>query len=324
MNLFFRSLLALALVGTTCISAALEQDYPTKPIKLIVPFPPGGGSDLVARAFTEKLSVRLGKPMVVDNKPGAGANIGAEAAAKSAPDGYTLFFSAITNQAIAVSYYRKLGYDYRRDFTPISMVSHGTTALIVPASLNVTSVKELIALAKAKPGQLSFASSGVGSIVHLTGELFKQKASVDIVHVPYKGTAQFQTDLMAGTVDMTLDNLPSHLQYIKSGKLRALAVASVARSPLLPEVPTLAEAGLSGIVVSTISALLAPTGTPKDIIARLNRETNVVLQQADLREKLATQGLTIYGSSPEAVQKVIQDEIAKWAKVIKDGNIQPE
>jgi tripartite-type tricarboxylate transporter receptor subunit TctC len=308
----------------TQTGARTAGGYPAKPIHLIVPFPPGGATDILARSVAERLSARLAQPVIIDNKPGAGANIGAEAAAKSAPDGYTLLMGSVASHSISLSYYRKLGYDIRRDLTPISMAGYITNVLVVTPNLPVNSVKELIALAKAKPGQLNFASSGTGGLIHLTGELFKQMAGIDIVHVPYKGTALFLPDLMKGDIAMSLDTLPPHLPHIKAGKLRALAVTTRQRSPVMPDLPTMAEAGLPGFESVAIYALFAPAGTPKDIIALLNREANVVLQQADLRDRLAGQGIEIAGSTPEAVQAVVVEEVAKWARVIKQGNIQPE
>jgi tripartite-type tricarboxylate transporter receptor subunit TctC len=298
--------------------------YPAKPVHIIVPFPPGGATDILARSVAERLSVRLGQPVIIDNKPGAGANIGAEAAAKSAPDGYTLLMGSVASHSISLSYYRKLGYDIRRDLAPISMVGYITNVLVVSPNLPVNSVKELIALAKAKPGQLNFASSGTGGLIHLTGELFRQMAGIDIVHVPYKGTALFLPDLMKGDIAMSLDTLPPHQPHIKAGRLRALAVTTKERSPVMPDLPTMAEAGLPGFESVAIYALFAPTGTPRDIIALLNREANAVLQQADLHDRLAAQGIEIAGSTPEAVAAVVQEEVAKWARVIKQGNIQPE
>jgi tripartite-type tricarboxylate transporter receptor subunit TctC len=303
---------------------ASAQTWPAKPVRLIIPFPPGGGSDLVGRALIDKLSPRLGQPITVDNKPGAGANLGAEAAAKSAPDGYTLFLAVIEAHAIAVTYYKNAGYDIRRDFAPISFISKSTSILVVTPSLPAASLKELIALAKAKPGELSFASSGTGGIIHLGNERFKQAAGIDIVHVPYKGTAQFLPDLMSGRVAMSLDNMPVHLPHIKTGKIRVLAIAAPERSPLLPDVPTMSEAGLPGFEAEFRYALLAPARTPADIVARLNRETNAVLELPEVRDKFNGFGMRVIGSSAEAVQAAIHEEVAKWAQVIRLGNIQPE
>jgi tripartite-type tricarboxylate transporter receptor subunit TctC len=319
---------ALLLVAS---HAALSQapprtsgGYPAKPVRIIVPFPAGGATDILTRVVAEKLAARLGQPFVVDNKPGAGANIGAEAAAKSAPDGYTLLMGSIASHSIAVSYYRNLGYDLRRDLVPVSMVGNITNAVIVSPALPVKSVAELIAYAKANPGKLTFASSGTGGLIHLTGEMFRLQAGIDIVHVPYKGTSFFLPDLMEGRVSMALDTLPPHLPHIRSGKVRALAVTTQKRSPVFPDLPTVAEAGLPGFESVAIYGLLAPAGTPAEIIALLNREANAVLQMPDVVAKLAEQGIEASGGTPEAMGAIVQAEIARWAKVIRDANIKPE
>jgi tripartite-type tricarboxylate transporter receptor subunit TctC len=298
--------------------------YPARAVKFIVPFPPGGGVDIVARALGEKLSPRLGQPVVVDNKPGAGTTIGTDAAAKSAPDGYTFLVSGIGSQAIVHLMYAKLSFDIRRDLAPVSRVGYGTIALVVPQASPARSVRELVALAKAKPGALTFGSSGTGAIIHLTTEMFKQAAAIDLTHVPYKGTTQILPDLLAGRVDMALDSLPAYLPHLESGKLRALAVASAQRSPLLPELPTMAQAGFPGVVSATDYAVYAPAGTPKEAIALLNREINAVLQLDDLRAKLAAQGIVISGSTPEALRAELLEELAKWARVIQNANLKPE
>jgi tripartite-type tricarboxylate transporter receptor subunit TctC len=318
----FRLTLTLILLALPVVSSSAQ--YPTRPIRFVVPFPPGGGVDIVARTVGEKLSPRIGQAIVVENRPGGGTTIGTEIAAKSTPDGYTLLVGPIGGAAIAQAYYRKLAYDLRTDFAPITKIGYGTIVLVVPPGLGVASAKELIALAKAKPGQLTFASSGTGALIHLTGELFKQMAGVDILHVPYKGTSQLLPDLLDGRVSMALDSMPAHLPHIKAGRLRALAVASLQRSAQLPEVPTLSEVGLTGFQSNTDYALYAPARTPKDIIAVLNRETNVVLQQSDVRAKLGAQGIEVSGSTPEALHKELLEELAKWSKVIKTANIKPE
>ena len=275
-----RNLLAVVFAALTTHAAAAE--YPVRPIRVIAPFPAGGGVDIVARAVGDKLSARLGQSIVVDNRPGAGTTIGTELAVKSAPDGYTLLVGPIGAALIAQIYHRK-AYDMRRDLAFIARIGYGTIVLVVAPGLGVASVKELIALAKAKPGQLSFASSGTGANIHLTGEMFKQRAGIDILHVPYKGTTQILPDLIEGRVSMALDSMPAYLPHIKSGRLRPLAVASLQRSAQLPDVPTLTEAGLPGFKANTDYALYAPAGTPKEIVARLNRETVAVLELPDLR-----------------------------------------
>jgi tripartite-type tricarboxylate transporter receptor subunit TctC len=316
-------LLAAAAFSGVIAQPVLAQ-YPTRPIRIIVPFTAGGGVDIVARTVGEKLSVRLKQPVVVDNRPGGGTTLGTELAAKSTPDGYTLLVGPVGGAAIAQAYYRKLGYDLRRDFAAITKIGFGTVVLVVPPSLGVSSVKELIALAKAKPGQLTFASSGTGALIHLTGELFKQMAGVEILHVPYKGSSQLLPDLLDGRVSMALDSMPAHLPHIKAGRLRALAVASLQRSAQLPDVPTLSETGLTGFQSNTDYALFGPARTPKDIVVLLNRETNAVLQQPDVRAKLAAQGIEVSGSTPEALHAEVLSELDKWTKVIRAANIKQE
>ena len=318
-----RLTLGIALVCAAV--AALAQPYPARPVRFIVPFPPGGGVDIVARAMGDKLTPRLGQPIVIDNKPGAGTTIGTDAAAKSAPDGYTLLVGPIGSQAIVHHMYAgKRNFDIQRDFIPVGRIGYGTIAFIVPQSSSAHSVQEFVALARADPGKLTFASSGVGALIHLTGELFQQAAGIKLTHIPYKGTAQILPDILDARVDMALDSLPAYLPQLKSGKLRALAVASRVRSSLFPELPTMAEAGVPGVVSATDYAIYAPAGTPREVIALLNREMTVVLQQADLREKLAAQGIEISPGTSEAVQAELAEEIVKWGRVIRAANLKPE
>ena len=313
--------LALALASAP---PALAQRYPGKPIRFIAPFPPGGGVDIVSRALAEQLSPRLGQPIVVENKPGASMTIGNDAVAKSAPDGYTLLVGPVGSQAIAHHMVPKRSFDFRRDFAPVARIGYGTIAFIVPQSSPARSVRDFVAMAKASPGKLTFASSGTGALIHLTGEMFKQAAGVDLTHVPYKGTTQLLPDLINGRLDMALDSLPAYLPHLKAGRVRALAVASRGRSPLLPELPTMAEAGVPGVVSATDYAVYAPAGTPKEIIARLNREVNAVLEMPELRAKLAAQGIEAAGGTPEALQAELADEFAKWGRVIAEAKIKPE
>ena len=275
----------------------------------------------MARLIGERLATRLGQPIVVDNKPGAAATIGGDALAKSAPDGYTLMVGSITDYAIAPHVHKSLAFDMRKDFAPIVEMGYGTVILVVSADFPPRNVKELIALAKSKPGELSFASSGIGGLQHLNGEMFKQMAGIDLVHVPYKGTTQLLPDLLAGRVPMAIDSLPAHLPHIKSGKVRVLAVASATRAATLPDVPTMAEAGLPGYESATNYTLFAPAGTPKDVIALLNKETNAILQMPDVREKLQAQGIVITGGSVESVERRIPREVDKWNKVVKGSHL---
>jgi len=314
---------AAALLPLAPLSGS-AQPYPNKPIRLIAPFPAGGGVDIVARTVGDKLSSRLGQTFVVDNRPGAGATLGTAIAARSTPDGYTLLVAPVIGLAIAHAYYRKLDYDLSRDLAPITKIGFGTVVMVVPPSLKANSVKDVIALARSKPGQLTFASSGTGGLIHLTGELFKQTTGVNIVHVPYKGTAQLLPDLLDGRVSMAIDSLPAHIPHIKAGRLRALGVARKTRSAQLPDVPTMSEAGLPGFESYTDYALYAPARTPGQIIALLNRETKPVLEMADVRAKLDAIGIEIQGSTPDALRAEVMSEIAKWTKVIKDANIQQE
>ncbi len=312
---------ALAVCACVVSPSVWAQSYPNRPIKLIAPYPAGGGVDAVARLIGERLATRLGQPIVVDNKPGAAATIGGDALAKSAPDGYTLMVGSITDYAIAPHMHKSLAFDMRKDFAPIVEMGYGTVILVVSADFPPRNVKELIALAKSKPGELSFASSGIGGLQHLNGEMFKQMAGVDLVHVPYKGTTQLLPDLLAGRVPMAIDSLPAHLPHIKSGKVRVLAVASATRAATLPDVPTMAEAGLPGYESATNYTLFAPAGTPKDILALLNKETNAVLQMPDVREKLQAQGIVITGGTIESVERRIPRELDKWTKVVKGSQL---
>ena len=298
------------------------QAYPAKPLTLIAPYPPGGGVDVVARLIAEKLAARLGQAVNVDNKPGAGATLGATALARSAADGHTLMLGSIVDYAIAPHVHKSLPFDQQKDFVPIVEAGFGTVALIVHADLPAKTVAELVALAKAKPNELSYASSGVGGLQHLNAEMFKQMAGVELVHVPYKGTAQLLPDLIAGRIPLAIDSLPAHLPHLKSGKTRALAVASRTRSPILPEVPTMIEAGLAGYETATNYTLFAPAKTPTEIVARLNAETNAVLKLPEVVDKLTSLGIVITGGSTEAAVARTATEVAKWGNVIRKGNLQ--
>lgn len=315
---------ALSVAGVFAVPNAFAQNYPNRPIKLIAPYPAGGGVDSVARLLGEKLSARLNQAIVIDNKPGAAGTIGADALAKSSADGYTLMLGSITDYAIAPNVHKSLGFDMRKDFAPIAELGYGTVVLVVNADFAARNVKELIAMAKAKPGDLSFASSGLGGLQHLNGEMFKQMAGVDLVHIPYKGSTQLLPDLLAGRVPMAFDSLPPHLPHIKSGKVRALAVASAARSSAIPDVPTMAEAGIPGYESATNYTLFAPAGTSKDIVFMLNKEVNLILKTPEVREKLTSLGITITGGTVDSVEKRIPAEIEKWNRVVKTGNLKFE
>lgn len=320
----FRAIVLAGLAALCVVASPLvhAQAWPGKPITLIAPYPPGGGVDTVARLIAERLAARLGQAVNVDNKPGAGATLGATALARSAPDGYTLLLGSIVDYAIAPHVHKALAFDQQRDFIPVVEAGFGTVALFVNADLPARNVAELIALAKAKPGELSYASTGVGGLQHLNAEMFKQLTGTDLVHVPYKGTAQLLPDLIAGRIPLAIDSIPAHLPHLKTGKTRALAVASRTRSPVLPDVPTMAEAGVPGYESSTNYTLFAPAKTPADIVARLNRETNAVLQMPDVVDKLTSLGVVITGGSTETAVARTAAETAKWAGVIQKGKLQ--
>jgi tripartite-type tricarboxylate transporter receptor subunit TctC len=301
-----------------CIAlGAFAQSYPSRPIRLVVPFPAGGTTDILAREAAQKLTEALGQAVVVDNRPGAAGNIGSDLVAKSAPDGYTLLMGTVGTHAINPSLYSKMPYDHVKDFAPVVLVAGVPNVLVVNPTLPVNSVADLIKLAKDKPGQINFASSGSGTSIHLSGELFKTMAGVDMTHVPYKGSSPALTDLIGGQVQIMFDNLPSALPQIKGGRLRAIAVTSLKRAPVLPDIPTINESGLPGFEASSWFGVLAPAGTPAAIVARINTEVNKWLQSADAREKLLGQGAEAAGGSPEQFANHIRAESAKWAKVVK-------
>ncbi|MEO8133935.1 MAG: tripartite tricarboxylate transporter substrate binding protein [Betaproteobacteria bacterium] len=295
------------------------QTYPTHPVRLVVPFPAGGTTDILARAIAQKLSDALGQQFVVDNRPGAGGNIGADIVAKSPPDGYTLLMGTVGTQSINVSLYAKMPYDAAKDFAPVVLVAGVPNVLVVNPAVPVKTVPELIALAKEKPGAINFASSGNGTSIHLSGELFKSLTGVQMAHVPYKGSSPALTDLIGGQVQIMFDNLPSALPHIKGGKLRAVAVTSTKRAPVLPDLPTIAESGVPGFEASSWFGILAPAGTPRDIVTRINAEANKALQSADMKDKLLAQGAEAVGNTPEYFGDYIRTETVKWAKVVKDS-----
>jgi tripartite-type tricarboxylate transporter receptor subunit TctC len=307
-----------ALLATCAFSlVAHAQPYPSQPIKMIVPFTAGGTTDILARTIGQKLSESLHQPVIVENRPGAGGNIGADAVAKAKPDGYTILMGTIGTQAINTSLYSKMPYDSARDFAPVTLVAIVPNVLMVHPSVPAKNVKELIALAKAKPGQLNFASSSTGGSPHLSGEMFKQMTGVDIVHVPYKGSAPAITDLLGGQVTLMFDNLPSGLPQVKAGKLRALGVTSARRSPAAPDIPTIAESGVPGYEVDSWFGILAPAGTPAEIVNKLNAEIVRILKLPDVNERLAEQGAQPVGDTPQHFAEHIRKETAKWAKVVK-------
>ena len=315
MQILQRILLA-ALVAIATASAS-AQTYPNKPIRLVVPFPPGGTTDILARDAGQVLTQTLGQSVVIDNRPGAAGNIGSDVVAKSPPDGYTLLMATVSTHAINPGLYSKLPYDHIKDFAPVILVARVPNVLEVNPAVPVNSVSDLIKLAKEKPGQINFASSGSGTSIHLSGELFKTMAGVNMVHVPYRGSAPALVDLVSGQVQVMFDNLPSSLPQINAGKLRAIAVTSAQRSPALPNIPTIAESGLPGFEATSWFGIIAPAGTPPEIIAKLNAELDQWLQSPAGKELLLTQGALPAGGTPEQFAAYIKDETEKWAKVIK-------
>jgi tripartite-type tricarboxylate transporter receptor subunit TctC len=295
------------------------QGYPSKPIRLVVPFPPGGPLDVVARAIGQKVGEAWGQPIVVDNRPGAGGSLGADIVAKSAPDGYTIVMGALSTHAVNVSLYGKLPYDPIKDFAPITLVAITPNVLVLNPGLPANTVGELISYAKANPGKLSFGSGSNGSAGHLAGELFKVDAGVDMVHVPYKGGAPAMQDLLSGQIQLMFDNLANSMPQVKAGRLKALAVTTAKRSALVPELPTLTEAGVPNFDIYTWFGLLAPAGTPRDIIAKWNAEVTKVLSAPDVRERLHAQGAEPAPGTPEQFAALIRSEIPKYAKIIKDS-----
>lgn len=294
-------------------------DYPSRPIRLIVPFAAGGPMDIMSRAIGERLTQSLGQQVVVDNRGGAGGSIGTEIAARAAPDGYTLLTGHIGTHAVNVSLYPGLGYDPVRDFAPVTLIATLPLGLFVNAALPAGSVQELLALARAKPGSINFASAGAGGPTHMAGEMLKAMARIEIVHVPYKGNAAAPTDLVAGRVHMMFSNLLTAMPHARAGKLRALAVSSARRSPQAPELPTVAEAGVPGYDITPWYGVFAPAGTPRAIVARLNREIGAILGAQDMKERFRAQGVDLVSSTPEQLAALIRSEIPKWRKVVQES-----
>ena len=302
--------------------AGLGQEYPTKPLRFIAPNPPGGPTDILARLIGQKLSESVGQPVVIENRAGAGGNIGSEIAAKAPPDGYTLLSGNNATFGANVSLYKRLGFDPIKDFTPVVLVATQPNILVVHPSLPVKSVKELVALAKARPGQLNYAGSGVGTAAHLAAELFKSMTATEIVHISYKGAGPALTDLLAGQTQLMFATALSVTPYIKSNRVRALGVTTAKRSRLYSDLPTIAEAGVSGFEASTWHGVLVPAGTPPAIVERLNTEINKMLQTPDVRDRINALGGEIAGGSSKEFAEHIRREIPKWARVVKSLGVQ--
>lgn len=317
--------LFVALALTLACASVSSQSYPSRPIRLVVPYPPGGPLDIMARAIGQKLTEAWSQPVVVDNRAGAGGNIGADLVAKSPADGYTLLMGAVATHAINPTLYGKLPYDAVKDFAPLALVAQVPNILVVNPAVPARSVGELIELARARPGYLNFGSGSTGSTGHLAGELFKTMAGVQMVHIPYKGGAPAMADLLAGQVQLMFDNLANALPNVRAGRLRALAVTTLARSPAVPDLPTIAEAGLPGFDLTTWFGLMAPAGTAPEIVAKLNAEIVRALAAKDMRERLEKMGAEPpANNTPERFAAFIRAEAAKYAKVVKDSGARVE
>jgi len=311
----------LTFVCATVTAQAQDESYPNKSVRIIVPFAAGGSTDIVARILADKLGAEFKQTFVVDNRSGAAGNIGADAVAKAPADGYTLLVGTTGTLAINRYLYKDMTYDGLKDFAPVSYTSSITNILVVSSKIPVRTVAELIALAKSKPGELNFASSGAGSSTHMSSELFKAMAGIDIVHVPYRGSAQAMNDVLSGQVTMLIDNAPSSVGFIQQGTLRPLAVTSTKRLPTLPEIPTMDESGLKGYESLSWSGIVAPAATPKPIIAKLNQAINRLLETEDVKQRFAGMGVKPVGGTPEIFARHIQSESDKWGKLIKSANI---
>lgn len=319
-----RSLLLCAAAVCAAYSLpVLAQSYPTKPIHLVVPFTPGGSSDILARAIGQKLTEAWGQPVVIDNVPGAGGSVGADRAAKAAADGYTLLMGHIGTLAVNPSIYPKLPYDPVKSFTPVAWVASVPNVLVVHPSVPAKSLKELVALTKSKPGQLNYGSGGNGSAAHLATEYLKLQSQTFIVHVPYRGTAPAVTDLVGGQIQLMFTGGPALIPFVKSGQLRALAVSSSKRLDALPDVPTVAESGYKGFEADQWYGVVAPAGTPRDIVLKLNAQINQALASNELKTRLQSEGAIAMPTTPEAFGALIVREIARWKPVVQAGNIKP-
>jgi tripartite-type tricarboxylate transporter receptor subunit TctC len=311
--------LMLALAATTLGCSAFAQAWPAKPIRLVVPFPAGGGTDTIARETSQRVAAATGWTFVIDNKPGAGGNLGVDAVAKSPADGYTLVLGQTSNLAINPTLYAKMPYDSQKDLVPVVLVANAPLVMVTGVGTPYKTLADAVNAAKARPGQLNFASPGNGTVAHLTSEMFQKAAGFKTQHIPYKGAAQALTDVISGGVELYMSSVPTLIGQIRNNKLRALAVTSAKRVDDLPNVPTINESGYQGFDAVTWFGLLAPAGTPKEVIARLNAEFNKALQHPELRKKLGDEGADAAGGTPEQFAALIRDEIPRWGKVVKES-----
>ena len=311
--------LLLALAVSALASSAFAQAWPAKPIRLVVPFPPGGGTDTIAREASQRVAAATGWTFVIDNKPGAGGNLGVDSVAKAPADGYTIVIGQTSNLAINPTLYARLPYDPQKDLAPIVLLANAPLVMVTGMGTPFKTLADAVAAARAKPGAVNFASPGNGTVAHLTSELFQKAAGIKTQHIPYKGAAQAMTDVISGSVELYMSSVPTLIGQIRNGKLRALAVTSAKRVDDIPDVPTINESGYKGFDAVTWFGLLAPAGTPRDVIARLNAEFNKALQQPELRTKLGNEGADPAGGTPEQFAALIRDEIPRWGKVVKDS-----
>jgi tripartite-type tricarboxylate transporter receptor subunit TctC len=310
--------LALSTFAAVAGGPAFAENYPSKPVRVIVPFPAASATDVLARVIGQKLSEKWGQPVVVDNKPGAGGNLGSEQAAKAPPDGYTILMGTVAN-TISTSLYKKLNYDFLKDFDPVTLVAKTPLVLVANKDFPPNSVKELIDYAKAHPGQVNFSSGGIGTSNHLAGEMLKSAAGINMIHVPYKGTPAAHSDLLAGQVSLMFDNIVAVMPHIKSGKMKPIAVTGARRSATLPDTPTVAESGVPGFEAVSWVGVLVPAGTPKEIVSKLNADFVAAMAMPDVKEKLSASGAELEGSTPEQFAVHIRQEIDKWSKAVKSS-----
>jgi tripartite-type tricarboxylate transporter receptor subunit TctC len=311
-------ILSLGVAGSLLTTlSAQAQAFPNKPIRLVCPFPPGGAVDIASRAIAQELSKNLGQPVTVDNKPGAGGNIGGAEVARATPDGYTIFMTTSGIQAINPALYAKMPFDPNKDLTPVTALVSLNNVLVLHPSVKANSVAEVIALAKAQPGAINYASSGSGTSIHMSGEMFKSLTNVNMTHIPYKGSAPAINDLLGGQVMMMFDNIPSAIPHIKSGKLRALATTGAKRDPLLPDLPTLAEAGVAGYESGVWFGLAVPANTPRDVVMKLNAEANKGIKSPEFVKRMTDLGYIIMGTSPETMSEMNKAEVQRWGPIVK-------
>lgn len=325
---FTRSMAGVVVACATILldsgTAAAAADYPVKPIRVLIGFAPGGSADIIARAVSQKLADAFKQPVVVDNRSGASGIIAADLTAKANPDGYTLLEATMTTHGIGPNLYAKLPYDVVKDFEAVALMVRIPLVMFVNASVPAANLKEFVALTKSNPGKYSYASAGAGSPPHLVAELFKLKTGAQLLHVPYKGTGAALPDVVAGQIQMMMDGPPPFIPHVKSGKLKALGAASEKRNPLLPDVPTFAETGIAGMEAGLWYGIVAPKGTPKAVVTRLNAEINRALKQPDLRERFAAMSVEIVGGQPEAFARYINSELKRWGEVVRAANIKIE